>query len=153
MALPVVCTLCGEDGREVIRLVAEDTGTGVGEVRHPWQLSNSAVSSNTDRVAEEVAWEILLQIIARVQIPILLGNPVHLLHTLHALGALEDIIQHSQVLVPQRHPKAVDLATGRLPGRQEVWLVRAHGDFRVPGTVHGPLVDVGRPNDDVLVIH
>jgi len=129
MALPVVCTLCGEDGREVIRLVAEDAGTGVGEVLHPWQLSNSAVTSDTDRVAEEVAWEILLQIIARVQIPILLGNPVHLLHTLHALGALEDIIQHSQVLVPQRHPKAVDLATGRLPGRQEVWLVRAHGDF------------------------
>ena len=77
MALPVVCTLCGEDGREVIRLVAEDTGTGVGEVRHPWQLSNSAVTSDTDRVAEEVAWEILLQVIARVQIPILLGNPVN----------------------------------------------------------------------------
>ena len=153
MALPAVCTLCGEDGRDVNRLVAEDAGTGVGEVVHPRQCSNGAIGSDTDGVAEEVAWEILLEVIARVQIPILVSDPVHLLHTLHALRVLEDIIQHSQVLVPQRHPEAVDLAPGRLLGCQVVRLVRAHGDFRVPGTVHGPLVDVGGPNDDVLVIH
>jgi hypothetical protein len=153
MALPAVCTLCGEDGREVIRLVPEDAGAGVGEVLHPGQLGNAAVGSDTDRVAEEVAREVLLQVVARVQVPVLLGDLVHLLHTLYALGPLEDVFQHSQVLVPKRHPEAMDLAPGRLPSRQVVRLVRAHGDLGVPGTVHGPLVDVGGPNDDVLVVH
>lgn len=153
MALPAACSLCGEDGREVVRLVAEDAGTGVREVLHPGQLSNGAVGSDTDRVAEEVAREVLLQVITRVQVPVLLGDLVHLLHALYALGALEDVVQHPQVFVPKRHPEAMDLATGRLPSRQVVRLVRAHGDLRVPGTVHGPLVDVGGPNDDVFIVH
>jgi hypothetical protein len=39
------------------------------------------------------------------------------------------------------------------PAAGVVRLVRAHGDLRVPGAFHGPLVYVGRPDDDVLVVH
>lgn len=34
-----------------------------------------------------------------------------------------------------------------------VWLVGAHGDLGVPAAFHGPLVDVGRSDDDVLVVN
>jgi hypothetical protein len=47
----------------------------------------------------------------------------------------------------------MDLAAGRLPGCQVVWLEGTHGDLGVTGTVHRPLVDVGRPDDDVLIIN
>jgi hypothetical protein len=47
----------------------------------------------------------------------------------------------------------VDLAPGRLPGCQVVRLEGTHGDLRVTGAVHRPLVDVGRPDDDVLIIN
>ena len=152
MALPV-CPLCGEDGWEVIRLGAEDAGTGVGEELHPWHLGDVAFRVNANGVAEEVAREVLLQVIARGHIPVLISDLVHLLHALHALRALEHIVQHAQVLVPQRHPEAMDLATGRLPGCQVVRLVSTHGDLRVPGAIHGPLVDVGGTDDDVLVVN
>lgn len=107
--------LCGEDGGKVVRLGAEDAGPGVGEELHARQLRHHAVAGDADGVAQQVAGEVLLQVVARVHVPVLIGDPVHLLHAIDALRALEHVVQHAQVLVPQRHPEAVDLAPGRLP--------------------------------------
>lgn len=32
-------------------------------------------------------------------------------------------------------------------------LICAHGNLRVPGPIHGALIDVGRPTNNVLVVH
>ena len=98
--------------------------------------------------------EVILQVIAGVHLPELLSPLVHLPNTLEATRVLEILLQLTKVLVPQRHPEAMDLSSGNITIGVEVGrLVRTHGDFRVPCSVHGPLVDVGRSDNDVFVVH
>ena len=60
----------------------------------------------------------------------------------------------AEVLVPQRHPEAMDVPLGELGiGVDAVRLVCANGDLGVPVPRHGPLVEVGRSDNDVLVIN
>ena len=66
--------------------------------KNPWQSQNA------------------LKTLLRVQIPVLVCDTVHLLHTLQTLRAEEEVVQHSKMLVPQSHPESVDLAPGRLLG-------------------------------------
>jgi hypothetical protein len=35
----------------------------------------------------------------------------------------------------------------------EVWLVPSHGNLCVPRSIHGPLIDIGWPTNDILIIH
>lgn len=44
------------------------------------------------------------------------------------------------------------VALGVVIAHTVVGLEAAHGYFCVSGPVHGPLVDVGRPDDDVLQV-
>lgn len=44
------------------------------------------------------------------------------------------------------------VALGVVIAHTVVGLEAAHGNFCVSGPVHGPLVDVGSPNDDVLQV-
>uniref|UniRef100_A0A452Y491 Uncharacterized protein n=1 Tax=Aegilops tauschii subsp. strangulata TaxID=200361 RepID=A0A452Y491_AEGTS len=145
--------LRGKDGREVVGLAAEDPRLGVREELHPGQLRHRAVAGDADRVGEEVAGEVALWAVGRVEVPVPFGHGVHLVHALEALRPLERLVHHAEVLVPQRHPEPVHLPPRRPARRQVARLVPAHGDLRVARPVHGPLVDVRRPHDDVLVVH
>jgi hypothetical protein len=145
--------LCGEDWREVVGLGADHPRLRVGKELHPGQLSDGAVGGDLDRVGEQVAGEVALGPVAGVQVPVPVRHGVHLAHALEALRPRERVVHGAEVLVPQGHPEAVHLAP-RWPARREVVrLVRAHGNLRVPRAVHGPLVDVGGADDDVLVVH
>ena len=147
---------CGEDGREDVGLAAEHLRLGVRELLcHRRDL---ALVAHNDRVRHEVPREVALERVAREHVPVPLRHLVHPAHAIQPRRPEEEVSRRrrrrlAQVLLPQRDPEAVDLPPRRPgPGRQVARLVRAHGDLRVAAAVHGALVDVRRPHDDVLVV-
>lgn len=101
--------LSGEDWREIVRLGTKNPSLGVREELDTGKLGDIAVAVDADGVAEQVAGEIMLDSLAGVEVPILVGNLVDFADALLALWLEEQLVQHAQVLVPQRHSEAVHL--------------------------------------------
>ena len=70
-----------------------------------------------------MSWKVMVSnIITGIQIPVLVCDPVNLLHTLQALWVEEDIIKQSKVLIPKSHPETMDLSlAGSLVDRRNGW--------------------------------
>lgn len=148
-----LATLCGEKGRQV-PLRADHWSLSVREEFRSWELCHRAFLRNTYRVGQQVPRKVIVKLIARVEVPVLVSHLVHPLNTLQALWVQEVVMQHAKVLIPQRHPESVDLSScNQALGVQVAWLECTHGDLGVSAPIHGPLVDVGRSNNDVLVVN
>ena len=130
-------SLSSENRRQVLRFHPEHCRRCVGEVFCSRELCNCAFLCDVNRVPEQVPREVGVEVVTGVEVPVLVSHLGHPLNALQAVRIEEIIVQHAKVLIPQRHPEAMDLPSGDLTfGVQVAWLVCAHGDLRVPTPIH-----------------
>ena len=94
-----------------------------------------------------------LRLVCCVDRPELRGDAPHIGETVSSVGILKLRAVATQVRRPQRHPEGVNVSTRGAFTDRVVWLEGSNTDLRVSLPRHGALVDVGRPDDDVIVVN
>ncbi|RHN76520.1 hypothetical protein MtrunA17_Chr2g0333031 [Medicago truncatula] len=107
--------LSSKYGWEVINFSTKNTGLGVREEFKSWQLCHVSFTGNPNGIAEKVAREVMLKSLARIEIPILVSNLVHLPNAFFTFWVKEGFLKHAKVLIPQRHAETMNLTPCRLP--------------------------------------
>ena len=94
---------------------------------------------------------VLLEVVA---LPVVLAHLPHPPCALQGAREAERVLPGLEVLHPKGHPEKVDVPQGLVVVQHvEVGLPSSYGNLRVPGASHGPLVDVGRTDNDVGVVN
>ncbi|CAI0400024.1 unnamed protein product [Linum tenue] len=134
---------------------AQDIPTNIRERRKPMKRPNPAHQIHFHRILHQVTLHLHHRLPCKSP-PVLFSDRPHPPHTLHALRPVEALFFHrpSGMLRPQRFPVPIYLPAGRLPVLPQAMppLKPSHRDLTVAGALHRPLIDVRRPDDDVLVV-
>ena len=94
-----------------------------------------------------------LRFVCRVDIPELCCDTPHVGETFLSVGILELTAVTPQVSRPQGHPEGVNIPTGGALADRMVGLEGTNADLRVSLPGHGPLVDIRRPDDDIVIVN
>lgn len=81
-----------ENRRKELSFSPKNRSSGIREVFHSGQLSDLSFFGNSNRVSEKVSGKVLVKSLARVEVPILGCNLVHLSDAIQALWELEAVV-------------------------------------------------------------
>lgn len=121
---------------------------------HPGQSLELAIITKHDGVAKQMAWEITVNGVCRIELPVSRRDPLHISYALQTLWLEEGFVEHPKVFVPQGFAEAVDLPPRCLGVATKMSrLVSTNGNLGVPRPIHRPLIDVGGSDDYVFIIN
>ena len=131
---PGTVLLCGQDGRQRIRLGAQDRGLCIREMLQARDVGNGTIVIDNNWVGAEMPRHVN-HFVTSKHAPVLVTDLIHLADTVQIPWLQEGVVQLADVLIPQAHSEPMDMrAWGTLVGQME-GLICTNCNFRVSSTI------------------